>query len=180
MICTERLTLEPVALGHVEGLFALMRVPELSTYLAWEPHTEIAMTSALVESLMRANEVGSGYHWTILEGGRVAGLVSLIDIRRQHRCWNLQRAEVAYWVDVARHGSGIATEAAAFDTFGLHRLIISHTSANPASGRIPQKLGFRFVGTEREFFEKNGTWYDMNHYEILVEDWRSARVEGAG
>jgi ribosomal-protein-serine acetyltransferase len=101
----------------------------------------------------------------------------LIDVQRAHRQWVLDRAEIAYWVDPDRQGAGIATEAAraviacAFGQLGLNRLRISHASSNPASGRIPQKLGFRFVGTERQFFMKDGVWHDMNHYELLAKDW---------
>ncbi len=174
---TERLSLAPVSMEHVAALFLLMSDPRLSTYLAWAPHESPAETASLVEALIDASNRDAGYHWAILERGDVRGLVSLIDVRRKHRLWTLNRAEIAYWVGIESQGRGFASEAtsaaidAAFDRLHLNRLIISHTSANPASGRIPQKLGFRFVGTERQFFQKNEKWYDMNHYELLAEEW---------
>lgn len=175
---TRRLTLRPVAQGHARLLFPLMQDARLTRYLAWAPHISEEETSRLVEALVRSQAESKGYHWVIFEGDRALGLISLIDVMRHHRLWRLDRAEIAYWIDPGRQGEGIATEAtaaiteAAFTRLGLNRLRISHTSANPASGRIPQKLGFRFVGTEYEFFEKDGIWYDMNHYEMLARDWR--------
>lgn len=174
---TSRLTLVPLAEEHAPLLFPLMRDERISTYLAWAPHAELDETARVVGALIAAQNRGAGYHWTILEGGEVRGLISLIDVQRTHRLWTLNRAEIAYWIDPATQGRGIATEAAravvacAFEMLGMNRLKISHTSANPASGRIPQKLGFRFIGSEREFFQKNGQWFDMNHYEMLAEEW---------
>lgn len=180
-LMTRRLALEPIALKHAQLLSPMMSDPRLTTYLAWAPHRDVDETTRVVESLVRAQVQGSGYHWTIFEGQAARGLISLIDVQRTHRLWELQRAEVAYWVDPEQQRSGIATEAVAavvacaFERLGLNRLRISHTSANPASGRIPQKLGFRFVGTEQQFFKKNGVWHDMNHYELLAGDWKPDR-----
>ena len=176
---TARLRLVPVNAGHVSALFPLMSDPAITTYLAWEPHADEAETAGVLEALTEAAANGSGYHWTIFEGEEAAGLLSLIDVKRRHRSWILDRAEIAYWIAPSRQGRGLATEATeavvafAFDRLGLNRLWISHTSANPASGRVPQKLGFRFFGTERQFFKKNAVWHDMNHYELLAGDWKT-------
>ncbi len=174
---TQRLVLTPVSVRHAPSLFPLMSDARLTTYLAWAPHASPDETVSVLRSLELAQLEGAGYHWTIFEDGTARGLISLIDVRRRHRLWTFDRAEIAYWIDPDRQGRGIATEAtaaivdAAFRRLDLHRLIVSHTSDNPASGRIPQRLGFRLVGTERQFFKKNGVWHDMNHYELLADDW---------
>lgn len=134
-----------------------------------------------MDGLIRAQTEGTAFHWTIFEHKTARGIISLIDVRRKHRLWTLNRAEIAYWIDVNQHNRGLATEAtravvdAAFLKLDLNRLTISHTSANPASGRIPESLGFRYVGTEQEFFSKDGAWFDMNHYELLSRDWQARR-----
>lgn len=178
-IVAGRLTLRPIEEQHAEALFPLMRDARLTRYLAWAPHRNLEETKAVILSLTQAQAQGAAYHWTIFEDEAARGVISLIDVRRKHRLWTLDRAEIAYWVEVNQQGRGIASQAtravvdAAFSQLGLNRLIISYTSANPASGRIPAALGFRFVGTERQFFSKDGVWHDMNHYELLAEDWRS-------
>lgn len=171
----------PVHSAHAQALFPLMCDEGLTHYLAWAPHHDVAETQEVLDALVRAQAQGAAYHWTIFEDGAARGVISLIDVRRRHRLWTLERAEIAYWIDVNQQGRGLATEAtravvdAAFLQLGLNRLIISHTSANPASGRIPVALGFRFVGTEKEFFSKDGMWFDMNHFELLARDWRRRR-----
>jgi RimJ/RimL family protein N-acetyltransferase len=158
----------------------MMADSRLSRYLAWAPHGDSQATRAVLQAMEAAQQQDMAYHWTVFMGASACGLVSLIDVRRQHRQWELQRAEIAYWVGPAFQGQGIATEAvaavvgAAFGPIGLNRLIVSHTSENVASGQVPRKLGFRFVGCERQFFRKDGQWFDMNHYELLRDDWRAS------
>lgn len=182
VLFTERLTLVPVVPAQADEFFPLMRDPLVTKYLAWAPHERMEETISVLTSLSEAHAKGTSYHWAICEDRAVRGMVSLIDIVRMHRLWTVNRAEIAYWIGTAFQGAGLATEATrgvvacAFGILGLNRLRISHTSANPGSGRIAEKLGFRFVGNEREFFEKNGVWYDMNHYELLASDWK--RLKG--
>lgn len=177
-LTTGRFRLDPISAEHATLLFPLMRDERITRYLAWAPHRDEAQTEAVVAALIQAQTRGTGYHWVIFEEGHARGLISLIDVVRTHRLWTLLRAEIAYWIDPQHEGRGIATEAtaavvtAAFERLGLNRVRISHTSANAASGRIPQKLGFRLIGTEHEFFQKDGVWYDMNHYEMLARDWK--------
>lgn len=173
--------MKPVRREDAAQLFRLMSDPRVSTYLAWEPHQSEEETASLLGSLASAWDAGHGYHWTIFDGERAIGIISLIDVQRAHRVWRLERAEIAYWIAPDSQNMGLATEATAavircaFAELKLNRLRISHTSANPASGRIPVKLGFRYIGQERQFFQKNGIWHDMNHYELLAEDWNPAR-----
>lgn len=61
------------------------------------------------------------------------------------------RLEVGYWVRSDRAGAGVATAAAAMLTEaglaldGIDILEIHHDAANPASGRVAEKLGYREV-----------------------------------
>ena len=180
-LVTPRLRLRALGPADAPLLFPMMRDERITPYLAWAPHAGPRETAGVIESLVAAQARGAGYHWTIFEGDAARGLISLIDVQRTHRLWVLDRAEIAYWIDPDRQGAGIATEATAavvafaFERLGLNRLRISHTSSNPASGRIPQKLGFRFVGTERQFFKKDGVWHDMNHYELIADDWATSQ-----
>ena len=65
-------------------------------------------------------------------------------------------AEIGYWVRSDRHNRGYATTAvgaltdAAFGGLAdLERIEIHMDRANVASARVPEKLGYRFVRTER-------------------------------
>lgn len=175
-LVTPRLTLQAPQSGDVQALWPHVTDPRLTTFLAWEPHGSREETVAMIESLIQAQLAGRGFHWVVRLEGDVVGLISLIDVRRTHRAWIWNRAELAYWIAPSAQGRGLATEAAesvirfAFATLGLHKLAVYHAADNPPSGRVIEKLGFRHVGDEREAFCKFGCWHDLRHYELLASD----------
>ena len=130
----------------------------------------------MVAALAKAQQAGRGFHWVVSHAGLIVGLVSLIDVRWRHRCWTLNRAELAYWIGLPYQGQGYATEAAAavaefgFGMLGLHKIRVYHAADNPASGRTIEKLGFRFVGEEKDAFQKDGIWHHLRHFERLVHE----------
>jgi RimJ/RimL family protein N-acetyltransferase len=174
---TSRLTLEPPSAADVDALWPHVTDPRITTFLAWEPHQERSQTESMIDALAKAQMAGSGFHWIVRNAGRTMGLVSLIDVRRVHRAWTWNRAELAYWIAPEAQGHGFATEASreilrfAFGPLAFHKIIVYHAMDNPPSGRVVQKLGFRHVGDEREAFFKNGQWHDLCHYEMLESDF---------
>lgn len=184
LLTTPRLELRACHSEHAEDLFPAMHNPEVSHYLAWPPHQSVEETREVLESLMAAHAMGRGYHWTIFYNGQGCGMVSLIDVRRTHRLWQLHVAEIAYWLAPECQNRGLATEAvlaiveAAFLQLDFNRLLIMYTSENIPSSRIPNKLGFRYVGYERQMFKKDERWYDMNRCELLRDDWLHHRRVG--
>lgn len=60
--------------------------------------------------------------------------------------------ELGYWVGAQARGRGVATEAAravahfAFEKLGAPTLQAGHFTDNPASGRVLEKIGFRYTG----------------------------------
>ena len=69
-----------------------------------------------------------------------------------HRRGGPGTIEIGYWVHVDHIGQGIATESArlltdvAFALDGIDVVEIHHDKANVASGAVPRRLGYRFVG----------------------------------
>ena len=57
------------------------------------------------------------------------------------------RAELGYWIGKPFWGRGYATDAAravvrwGFESLGLERIFAYHMTANPASGRVMEKMG---------------------------------------
>ncbi|MGW2050218.1 GNAT family N-acetyltransferase [Streptomyces sp. NPDC001858] len=84
-------------------------------------------------------------------------------------------AEVAYWTTGAARGRGVAPRATAtlsrwaLDEIGLHRLELSHATANQASCRVAEKAGFTLEGTKRSAALHQDGWHDMHLH---------ARVQG--
>lgn len=175
---TQRLVLRPPCVEDVASLWPHVTDPRITTFLAWEPHQTQDETLALITALIEAQKAGKGFHWLAMYEETLVGLVSLIDVRRTHRAWTWNRAELSYWITPAAQGHGFATEAAravmdaGFSQLALHKIIVYHAADNPPSGRVVQKLGFRLVGDELEAFCKHGLWHDLRHYELLASEYK--------
>ena len=176
-LTTSRLSLRPPRIDDAVALWPHVTDSRVTTLLAWEPHESQDETRSMIEALIEAQTLGVGFHWVVRHGEEVVGLVSLIDVRRRHRAWTLNRAELAYWITPAAEGHGFATDAAlatmrfGFGPLGLHKVVVYHAADNPRSGRVIEKLGFRLVGVEHEAFSKQGRWHDLRHYEMLESEF---------
>jgi len=170
---TERLLLRPPLEEDLERLWPHVTNPEVTEFLAWDPHENKEVTLGLINSLIQAQQSEKGYHWVLVQDPEICGIVSLIDVRRQHRCWTINRAELAYWLAPKFQKQGLMTEACktvlkfAFTHLMLHKVNAFHASDNPPSGRVIQRLGFRYVGEELEAFRKDERWHSLKQYEIL-------------
>jgi ribosomal-protein-alanine N-acetyltransferase len=173
---TTRLHLRALQESDTAELWQLVSDARLSTFLAWEPHRAEEETSNMIATLLDVQQAGKGFHWAVIHTGQIVGLVSLIDVHRQHRSWIMNRAELAYWIGLPFQGRGFATEAAAaiakfgFNALLLHKIRVYHAADNPASGKTIAKLGFRFVGEEKEAYQKNGLWHHLRHFELLASE----------
>lgn len=173
---TDRLELRAIRDIDAHELWPLVSDRRLTAFLAWDAHQSIDETKEMVCALVATQIAGTGFHWVARHAGRIVGLISLIDIRRRHRRWTLNRAELAYWIGLPFHGKGFATEAAAavadfgFCQLNLHKLRVFHATDNLASRRTIEKLRFRLVGEERDAFQKDGIWHNLRHFEMLVSE----------
>jgi RimJ/RimL family protein N-acetyltransferase len=113
----------------------------------------------------------SAASWAVVEAGQVAGQIGLrrIDL-------NEAQASVSYWVVPAARGRRIAPRALtamstwAFGTLGLHRLELSHATANQPSCRVAQLAGFAAEGTKRSEALHADGWHDMHLHARLASD----------
>ena len=177
IINTKRLVLRPPQETDLDGLWNHVTNPAITEFLAWEPHENKQVTLSVLKSLIQSQKDGKGYHWVLVQGEKLLGIISLIDVRRQHRCWKLNRAELAYWLAPEYQKQGLMTEACqailnfTFATLKLHKIIVFHASDNPSSEGVIKRLGFRYVGEELEAFCKNGKWHNLQQYEMLEREF---------
>lgn len=111
---------------------------------------------------------------TIVVDGRVAGLIQFSeepDPKYRH-------ASIDLFLDPALHGRGLGTEAVRrvvdhlIDERGHHRIIIDPAVTNHAAIKAYTKVGFRPVGTMREYERDTGgeSWHDGLLMELLASD----------
>ncbi|MEW2384301.1 GNAT family N-acetyltransferase [Micromonospora sp. NPDC047707] len=115
------------------------------------------------------DETGAG--WAVLDAERVVGQISLrrVDLAEG---W----AEVSYWVLPDARGRRIAPRALSavtawsFATLRLHRVELSHSTANLASCRVARHAGFAAEGTRRAQGRHADGWHDMHLHSRLDSD----------
>jgi len=178
---TGRLVLRPLTLDDVDLLWPDVSDPEISRQMAWEAHTDRSHTAAFLKNEVARCETGKGITWAILKDGSFCGIVSLIGLMRTHRALTYNKAELAYWNGRRHQRQGIMTEAGqrviqfAFGELKLHKLLVSHFSGNLASEKTISRLGFRYVGEQRQEFQKGGLWHNHKLYELLESEFHATR-----
>lgn len=174
---TQRLVLRPLELGDADALFAHASDPEVSKWMAWDPHKDRAETVAFLERMIAAREAGTSVGWAIVIDGKPAGVISLDGITWQFRAWRVDRAEMGYWLGKPFWGHGYMSEAAtsalrfAFEMLGLHKVTIGCVEGNEPSRAIIEKLGFRFLAMYQDDFFRFGRWWDHRRYELTASEW---------
>jgi [ribosomal protein S5]-alanine N-acetyltransferase len=114
-------------------------------------------------------ETGAG--WAITHQGVLVGRVGFRAISLPEG-----QAEIAYWTVPAARGRNIAARAARatsawmFQSVGLNRVELNHSTLNAASCRIAHKAGFRYEGTKRRQLLHPDGWHDMHLHARLADD----------
>jgi aminoglycoside 6'-N-acetyltransferase len=158
------LRLRPLAPGDAPALLRILQTPEVARW--WDaPDPGFPLT-----------DDPESVRLTIVVDGRVAGLVQFWeepDPKYRH-------AAVDVFLDPALHGRGLGTEAVRravdllVDERGHHRITIDPAADNAAAIKAYTKVGFRPVGTLREYERDAGgtAFHDGLLMELLAAERR--------
>lgn len=92
-------------------------------------------------------------------------------------------AEAGYWVMPAARGRNMAARALGavsdwmFTQVGLHRIVLSHSTNNPASCRVAAKAGYLHEGTMRQQGLHADGWHDMHLHARLRTELPDGPIE---
>lgn len=174
---TQRLLLRPLEEKDVEDLWPTVSDPAFPKLMSWAAHRDRSET---LEWILRQAEGRARQQmitWGIVLDGKVVGCIGLSDIEWGFAAWRVDRAELGYWLAPGLWGQGIMTEAArgviafGFDDLGLHKIKVAHLDGNPASQKVIEKLGFRFVGRREEDVWRDDRWIGHMIYELTITEW---------
>jgi len=152
---TPRLLLRRPRLDDAEAIFAnYAQDAEVTRYLTWPPHTDIAQTRKFVESRVAAWEAGEAYEWVITLAPRdeAIGMIGL-GLRDY-------KADLGYVLARACWGQGLMTEAAqavvdwAIAQPEVFRVWAVCDVENPGSARVMEKVGMEFEGRLRRWMRR--------------------------
>lgn len=145
---TDRLVLDQVTAGDVDGLHTIHADPRVWTHFPSGRHTSMAQSEELVESSIAGWSAGLGY-WTIREehNGPVIGIGGC-RLLEDHDRWNLY-----YRFAPEAQGRGYATELAsaavqAANDVAPDRPVVAYMlETNPGSWRVAEKIGLTRIWT---------------------------------
>jgi RimJ/RimL family protein N-acetyltransferase len=169
-IVTERLVLRPFGLDDAADVQRLAGDPAVADTTLAIPHpypdgAAEQWISGHAEGFERREILVLAV--TLRATGELAGCISL-RLNDAH-----SRAEMGYWMGVPYWNRGYCSEAAralvayGFEQMGLHRIFAHHLTRNPASGRVMQKAGMTYEGTQRQHIKKGEQYEDIAGYGIL-------------
>lgn len=177
-ITNGRLLLRPYQDDDAAALSAMTSRDEIyrTTYNI-RRHFDEAHAKWWIRFNRNCRRTGTSYEYGIFEAdtGTLVGNIGLVNVNSQCR-----HATLAYYVDPARWGEGIATGAGrlllpyGFETLALNRIAAICMVHNAASRRVLEKLGFTFEGIARQELRKDEVYYDIAHYGLLRQDWETA------
>jgi len=170
-LTTPRLVLRELHVKDVPRLDELLRDEEVTRYIGWGP---IRHARKFIKGMRKNFAAGREIRWGICERstGLLMGVIDLSHIDRGD-----QRAMAGFWLGRDYWGRGYMTEAFravlgyCFGELKLNRVWAGHIEGNAASGRVQQKCGLRYEGTQRQHHCLSGQFADSLLYGILKEDF---------
>ena len=142
----------------------------------WLPFVELTKkecnTKNFVSSIVNAHEDNFEFVFTIRKQDEFVGLVGFKSTDKLNK-----KTEIGYWLSKYYQKQGIVTKSVvklcefAFEKQGINRIQIKCALENKASSNIPEKLGFKFEGMEREGELLSGNVFtDLNIFSKLKTD----------
>lgn len=148
---------------------------EVSRFWAWEPHKDVMETKSLLARWIEEYADLKTYHW-IIELKSIAQAIGYIYLNAFDEAD--KNAAVHFALSRTYWNQGIMTEACkgvlafAFSVIGLESVLAWHHIDNPASGRVMQKCGMRYIKTEcKQVPDCERIGGDYCFYEITASDW---------
>jgi [ribosomal protein S5]-alanine N-acetyltransferase len=169
-------TIRPAVRSDAADVAALL-ASQRQHLAPWDPRREPAFFTrggqrSRLSQVERDRAAGTSFRFLILEGGEVAGEVSITNVVRR----SFQSANVGYWVAAERCGRGVATRAVAavctfaFGELELHRLEAGTLLHNLGSQIVLDRNGFVPFGVAPNYLRIAGAWCDHVLFQRTSDD----------
>lgn len=166
---TERLILRPLTLNDAPAVFGRWASDiETTRYMAWPHHESIEDTQEWLVGERQTIDSRANYNFgfVLKENTQLIGSGGL------HYGIEGDHFAIGYIISKEYWNEGIVTEAMrrilsyAIDTLGINEFHVYHAVANPASGAVAKKLGFRF--TRESTYKSNDGLRDLPRCEYIL------------
>lgn len=172
-LADERVLLRPLAEADVPDVVEGCRDPLVQRFTRVPANYREDDARAFIGGAAdrRANGVSLELAIADAEGERLAGVIGLVRDR-----WDVERAEVGYWVAPWARGAGVASRALALlsrwalDDVGFVRLDLQASVANPGSLRVAERCGYVREGRLRRAWYRGEEREDMVLFSLVDRD----------
>lgn len=172
MIETERLIIRPFKNSDYKRIQQICNDYEVAkTTLSLPiPYTEDNAKS-FIDYTLKSLEDNISYELGICLKNNPENIIGCIGVFNLNKI--SKKAEIGYWIDRNHWKQGIATEATkaiidfAFNKLNLHSIIARFFEVNPASGKVMEKSGMKYVGKMHDHEFRLGNFHNVIYYEIL-------------
>jgi RimJ/RimL family protein N-acetyltransferase len=168
---SERLSLEPLAPEHLDGLWQGLQDPEsrrlTGTHASFTREQIIRWLGSRKDAHDRAD-------WAIMRDGAFIGEIVLNDLDVDNRSMGMRMSLAGAEVFDRGYGTEAlrAVVSHGFDDVGLHRISLEVYSFNPRARRVYEKCGFAEEGRLRHALLWDGQWHDAVLMGMLDTDTR--------
>lgn len=175
---TDRLILRAVEETDAEAVFAACSNPNVTRFTLFDTHTSLddALNFYHHYAVPSYSERVPDPFAVVLQHDPDPRMVGSVGCHWVNRGYQVM--ELGYWLAEPLWGRGIAAEAAravvgyTFESCPVTRIQAQVLLGNAASGRVLEKLGFRYEGVLRSAVFRRGAHEDVMLYSVLKESWR--------
>lgn len=172
---TQRLVLRPFEEADAEVMYRNWAGNDnVTRYLTWPTHDSVEVTKAVIASWIEQYANLQCYEWCIeyKVNHQAIGSISVVALDEA-----VEAAEIGYCIGEDFWSKGITAEALKavmkflFEDVGFNRIAAKHDPRNPNSGKVMEKCGLRYEGTQRQAGRNNTGICDVVTYAVLKEDY---------
>ena len=171
---TDRLILRRMKVGDSFDVFEYASREDVTEFLLWKPHPDIAYTREYLQFVATHYEIGDFFDWAVVlrEEDKMIGTCGFTKFDYTH---NL--GEIGYVINPEYRGRGIAAEAVrevmrfGFEELGLNRIEAKFMEHNTASLRVMEKVGMTFEGFHRKAMKIKGRYETVGYSAILRDEF---------
>jgi ribosomal-protein-alanine N-acetyltransferase len=178
VIITKRLKLIEITHQHVDSLFDILSLEEVTRYYGTNRFTFLGEATRLIDMFHRNFIEKRGIRWGIIirENQKFIGTVGLNGLQLPNK-----RAEIGYEIHPAYWRNGYTTEAIngilrwSFEKLDLNRIGAVVFPENEASLNLLHKVGFTKEGLLRSYIHQNNQFHDTFILSLLKSEWEKSQ-----
>ena len=162
IIKTKNLTLRPWRDSDAECLYHFAKNPNIGPVAGWPPHESVEDSLNIIRTVFSKKET-----YAVIKDDIPIGCVGLLFHPDTNHWWGEGAVELGYWITEEYWGRGYATEASkavlkrAFSEYEITAVYASYRADNPKSGRVLEKLGFKYYADLTNVNYKNETFVEV-------------------